>query len=198
MVVAAILACTLALAPGSDGDPSPPIDRIAFHVRAIDPRAQEWIRAGATASPTFRALLSRLAESDLIVYVEIVDRLAGGAAGQMYFITATGGTRYLRIELVADRDTPRMVALLGHELQHTAEVADAPSVRDSRTLGMLYLGMLENAFRGTQYDSAAARVTEDRVKGEVTRFRGPPAGAGVRPLTHSMRGSDHFFVAGGR
>ena len=186
MVAAAILACTLALAPGSDADPSPPdvaIDGIAFHVRATDPRAQAWIRAGAAASRTFRALLSRLGESDLIVHVEIVDRIIGGAVGQMYFVTATGGVRYVRIEVVADRDDGRMVALVGHELQHAVEVADAPRVRDSKALGMLYRGMLEKAFGGTHYDSVAARVAEERVKSEVAGFRGPAASPGVRTLT---------------
>lgn len=181
-MVAAILACTLALAPGSDSDPSAMTDGIAFHVRATDPRAQEWIRAGATASRTFRTLLSRLGESDLIVHVEIVNRIVG-AVGQMYFVTAIGGARYVRIEVVAGGNFGRMVALVGHELQHAVEVADAPRVRDSKTLAMLYLGMLENAFSGTQYDSAAARVTEDRVRRELAGFRGPGASPGVRTLT---------------
>lgn len=186
MVAAAILACTLALAPGSGADPSPPdvaLDGIAFHVRATDPRAQEWIRSGAAASRTFRSLLGRLGESDLIVYVEIVDRLVGGVVGQMYFVAATGGVRYVRIEVVADGDAARMVALVGHELQHAVEVADEPRVRDSKSLGMLYRGMLENAFGGTRYDSVAARVAEERVKNEVAGFRGPAVSPGVRTLT---------------
>lgn len=182
MVAAAILAGTLALASGSDADPSPPPDAIAFHVRATDPRAQEWIRTGAAASGTFRSLLSRLGESDLIVYVEIADRLAGGAAGQMYFVAATGGVRYVRIEVVADRDAARMVALVGHELQHAVEVADTPRVRDSQSLGMLYRGLFENALGGAHYDSVAARVTENRVRNEIAAFRGPAASAGVRAL----------------
>jgi hypothetical protein len=186
MVAAAILACTLALAPGSDGDPSSPgvaDDGIAFHVRATDPRAQEWIRSGAASSRTFRSLLTRLGESDLIVYVEIVDRIAGGVVGQMYFVAATGGVRYVRIEVVADGDTGKMVALVGHELQHAVEVANQPRVRDSKSLGMLYRGMLENAFGGTHYDSAAARVAEERVKSEVAGFRGPAVSPGGRTLT---------------
>lgn len=182
MVAAAILACTLAFASGSDPDPVPPLDRIAFHVRATDSRAQEWIRTGAAASQTFRSLLSRLGDSDLIVYVEIVDRIVGGAVGQMYFVAATGGVRYVRIEVVADRDFVKMVALVGHELQHAVEVADAPRVRDSQSLGMLYRGMLENPLGGAHYDSIAARVTEDRVKSEIAGFRGPAASPGVRAL----------------
>jgi len=186
MVAAAILACTLALAPGSDAATSPPniaLDAIAFRVRATDPRAQEWIRAGAAASPTFRALLSRLGESDLIVHVEIVDRIAGGAVGQMYFLSATGGVRYVRIEVVAGPHAARMVALVGHELQHAVEVADAPRVRDSKTLEMFYRGMFENAPGSARYDSVAARVTEDRVKSELAGFRGPAARPGVPALT---------------
>jgi len=195
MVAAAILACTLALAPGSAADP-PVTDPIGSHVRATDPRAQEWIRAGATASGTFRSLLRRLAESDLIVYVVIVDRI-DAAVGQMYFVTAKGGVRYVRIEVVADRDGGRMVGLVAHELQHAVEVADAPRVRDSRTLEMFYRGMLENAFSRTQFDSVAARVTEDRVKSEVAGFRGPVTSPALRTLTGVSRsGKDHPLTGG--
>ena len=180
MVAAAILACTLALAAGSGPDLSTPLDRIAFRVRATNPRAQEWIRTGATASRTFRSLLNRLGDSDVIVYLEIVDRIAGGAAGQMYFVAATGGMRYLRIEVVADPDAARMLALVGHELQHAVEVADAPHVRDSQSLGMLYRGMFDNALGAPHHDSVAARLTEQRVKTEIEGCRGPAASPGNR------------------
>jgi hypothetical protein len=195
MVAAAMLACTFALTPGTDPDPSAVTDGIAFHVRATDPRAQEWISAGRSASRTFRTLLNRLSQSDLIVYVEIVDRIIGGAAGHMYFVTATGSARYVRIEVVASGDFGGMVALVGHELQHAVEVADAPRVRDKSTLAMLYLGMSENGLGRTSYDSIAARVTEERVKRELAGVRG--LGQAVRMPDGSWNGND-YRSGGGR
>ena len=176
MVAAAILACTLALTPGLESPAPAPADPMAPRVRALDARAQEWIRVGTTQSPTFRALLARLAASDLILYVEIVDGIIGGSAGRLYFVTATPSVRYVRIELVAHGNVREMVALVGHELQHAVEVANARQVRDRQALALLYLGMDENAMSGSRYDSVAARVTEERVRNEVAGYRaGPPA-----------------------
>jgi hypothetical protein len=180
MVAAAILACTLALTPGLDCPaPSARVDPIGSHVRALDPRTREWIHVGTTQSPTFRALLGRLAASDLILYVEIVDGIIGGSAGRLYFVTATPSVRYVRIELVAQGNVREMVALVGHELQHAVEIANAPQVRDRQALALLYLGMGENGLNRSQYDSVAARVTEERVRSELAGYRaGLPAHTG--------------------
>lgn len=177
MVAAAILACTLALTPGLESsDPSAPADPVGPRVRALDARAREWIRIGTAQSPTFRALLARLAASDLILYIEIVDSIIGGSAGRLYFVTATSSVRYLRIEVVAQGNVREMVALVGHELQHAVEIANARHVRDRQALALLYLGMDENALSRSRYDSVAARVTEERVRSEVAGYRaGPPA-----------------------
>jgi hypothetical protein len=177
MVAAAILACTLALTPGLESSAAAaPADTMGPRVRALDPRAREWIRIGTAQSPTFRALLARLAASDLILYVEIVDGIIGGSAGRLYFVTATPTVRYLRIEVVAQGNVREMVALVGHELQHAVEIANARRVRDRQALALLYLGMDENALSRARFDSVAARVTEERVRNEVAGYRsGSPA-----------------------
>ena len=193
MVAAAVFACAIALTSALDSSaPSGPADPIAFHVRAVDPQAQEWIRVGASASKTFRTLLARLASSDLIVYVEIVDRIIGGAAGHLYFVTAKAGVRYVRIEVVADGTVREMVALLGHELQHAVEIAAAPHVRDPQSMARLYLGMTEN-LPSTKYDSAAARVTEERVRREISGYRAAPP---AHSEAQTPAGPLHPFVAG--
>ncbi len=180
MVVAALLACTLALAlpPGDDVRSSiATLTAPTARVRGTDSRTREWLWAGASGSETFRSLLARLADSDVIVYVMTVDRIYGGAEGQTYFVTATPTVRYLRIEVVAEGNLNARVALLGHELQHAVEIANAAHVRDRHSLAMLYLAMSENAFSGSsQFDSAAARQTGDRVRREL---------AGRRPVATS-------------
>ena len=149
--------------------PLPPrtADPTGLRVRALDARAREWIRIGTAQSPTFRALLARLAASDLILYIEIVDGIIGGSAGRLYFVTATPSVRYLRIEVVPQGNVREMVALVGHELQHAVEIANARHVRDRQALALLYLGMDENALSRSRYDSVAARMTEERVRSEV-------------------------------
>jgi hypothetical protein len=170
MIAAAFVACMLALSIGADPEP---LDPLGFHVRATDASTREWLRIGAAESPTFRALLAKLVVSDVIVYIGVVDRIAGGLSGQMFFVAATPGARYVRIELVANGSEREMVALVGHELQHAVEIASAPHVRDRQSMALLYLGMGEHRNR-SRFDSLAARVTEERVRNELGAFRNGP------------------------
>jgi len=134
-------------------------------VRSTEPRVQEWLRIGAAESRTFRSLLNLLGESDLIVHVQLVDRLA--TAGQTYFVNATATIRYVRIEVEFRSSLTEMVALIGHELQHAVEIAQQPRIRDRQTLALFYKGMPGNSMSTTVYDSVAARVMEDRVRREM-------------------------------
>lgn len=184
-----LLVCALATGTALQArDTTPTLDRVEFHVRASDPQVRAWIRNGAIESRTLQALLAQLAESDIIVHVELVDRIAGGADGQMYFVTAKPTVRYLRIEIVRPRSHADTIALIAHELQHAAEVADAPRVRDSISLSTFYLGMRENAMHPGHYDSVAARITENIVKGEVMAY-GAAMDAEVRTMARLRRAS---------
>ena len=138
-----------------------------YHVRTVDRRVRELIGIGASGSRTFSTLLDHLATSDVIVYVQIVGRIAGGFGGQLSFVTSAGPVRYLRVELASDGNPAEMVALLGHELQHAVEIADAPCVRDSHAMAMLYLQIGQGVPSGTQYESGAARITGQRVRDEL-------------------------------
>src|SRR5262245_50619478 len=126
MVGALIAIGILALGPGAErGDKNVKrgvmSEAVAHHVRSTDPRVQDWLRRGAAESQTFRSLLDTLAESDLIVHVQTVDRLM--TAGQTYFVTATATVRYVRIEVSFRGNVNETVALIGHELQHAVEIA---------------------------------------------------------------------------
>ena len=140
-------------------------EAVTHHVRSTDPRVQEWLRIGAAESQTFRTLLNTLADSDLIVHVQPVDRLM--TAGQTYFVTATATVRYVRIEVAFRGNVSDTVALIGHELQHAVEIAQEPRIRDRQALSLFYKGMPGNSMSTTEYDSVAARVIEDRVRREM-------------------------------
>ena len=170
MVGGFVLAGILALAPGAKpGDANVTrgvlSEAVAYHVRTTDPRVQGWLRTGAAESQTFRDLLTLLGDSDLIVHVQVVDRLA--TAGQTYFVTATASARYVRVEVVAGASQNEMIALIGHELQHAVEIAHEPRIRDRQALAVYYRTMADNSGVTTAYDSVAARVMEDRVRREM-------------------------------
>jgi hypothetical protein len=107
----------------------------------------------------------------------------------LYFVTATPTVRYLRIEIVRGGSHADVIALIAHELQHAAEVAGAPRIRDQRGMSTFYLGMRDNARHPPgYYDSVAARTTEDIVRAEVIAYRGAPD-AEVRTMARLRRPS---------
>jgi hypothetical protein len=170
-----LLVCTLALGPATPSRERTKIaDTVDYHVRATDPLLHAWITNGGAESATLKSLIDQLVASDVIVHVVLLDRIPGGANGQLYFVTTTPTARYLRIEVTRLGGRADMIALLAHELQHAVEVALAPNVRDAESLATFYLRIGDNLKDARHYDSIAARVTEDIVRREVLGHRGVP------------------------
>src|SRR3954471_14547551 len=69
------------------------------HVRTTDRAIRPLLRAGFEQSPTFAALMRRLAVSDVTVYIEEVARLPGAVEGRMVIQPPAHGFRYLRIQI---------------------------------------------------------------------------------------------------
>ena len=106
-------------------------------LRTEDSRLAAALMRGRDESPTFRAIVNRLDASDLIVYVSR-GSLAGQTSASTQLLSWTGGYRYVRVTLELDPDTDVGIAMLGHELRHALELADAPWVRDDAAVLSLY------------------------------------------------------------
>lgn len=106
-------------------------------LRTEDTRVAAALARGRGESPTFRAIVDRLDTSDLIVYVSR-GKLSGQTAASTQLLTTTGGYRYVRVTIDLEPDTDVGVAMLGHELRHALELADAPWVVDDETVVSLY------------------------------------------------------------
>jgi hypothetical protein len=156
-----MLSLALSLSMLFSGGPLPEpsvLDAPTRHVRTTDRSIRHLIARGYRRSPTFAALVTRLQASDVIVYVQEVPRLPGGLEGRMMMLPRAHGFRYVRIQIVLRGTAEDAIAVLGHELRHALEVADAPEVGDEDALARLYqrIGM-----RGGPhlYDTAAAQDT---------------------------------------
>jgi hypothetical protein len=108
------------------------------HVRATAPGAQRLVDEGAQRSAIVRALIDRLEASDVVVYVSEDDAIADGVAGQLTFVSAVGGRRYVRVRIRHQDSRDSQVAILGHELQHAVEIAGAPEVIDQPSMATFY------------------------------------------------------------
>jgi len=104
-------------------------------LRVDDPVTAYAIASGREKSATFRALLEKLGRSDLIIYVDRTPTLSDRTRGDTRFVVRAGGFRFLRMRLDLNAVTDATVALIGHELRHAAEVADAPWIVDEASYG---------------------------------------------------------------
>jgi hypothetical protein len=180
MLKAATLLTTLiALAPlavfaSPEPDPASPhtVTRNP-RVRPYDGRTAALLLEGLERSTTLRAIVDRLEQLDVIVYLKMHPALQKKKlAGMMTWLAATEAYRYVCISLNPELGHDALIATLGHELQHALEVAEAPWVVDSASLQAYYEKHgLSTARHINGWDSLAARVAGDDVRRELAGMR---------------------------
>ncbi len=169
-LVTVLLLALLAAAPRASADEGQALAR----VRSSQRRIVNVLREGYRRSKTFRRLVDRLATTDVIVYVEAVHYLQAPMHGCLQFAGIAGQQRYLRVTVKSQLGADRLIALIGHELQHANEVADAAEVVNDQTLTSFYQRIGEPSING--WDSPAARGVGDIVFEELLS-KGRPAAA---------------------
>jgi hypothetical protein len=141
------------------------------HVRAMQKEGAALLADGIAHSPSFRRLVNRIEQSDVIVYIDVRPDMRPGVGGSLRFLAESATDRFLRIQL--NRTVARLwqVALLGHELQHAVEVAEAPGIHSAADLRALYreIGVRTGA---DSYDSIAARQAGFTIRAEVAKAKG--------------------------
>jgi hypothetical protein len=142
------------------------VDRGAPNVRPLQPVGHALIAYGSARSETFRTLLRRLEQSDVVVYVDVGAGLPTGAHGLTRFVGASAGRRYVHVWITARYSYPVMVALLAHELHHAVELADAPHVRTQADVRAHYRAAGVRV-AGNCYDSETAIAIGQIVRREV-------------------------------
>jgi hypothetical protein len=158
-----VLSTALAITPLTE---SAALDSPYRHVRSQDRAVRHLLKRGFKYSYTFRELMSRLEQSDVIVYIEYTPNLPASLDGRMMMLPTSHGQRYVRIQIALRGAPDESVATLGHELQHAIEVAEDTAVRDQTAMTALYerIGM-----RGGLhvYDTLAAQEVGRTVRREL-------------------------------
>jgi len=147
--------------------PLPGPASIGPHVRGATPVVNAMLAMGIKRSSTFARLVRDLDQTDIIVYVEIVNSLPTGLDGRLSFSTRAGGFRYLRIQVPSNTGRHDLIAVVGHELQHALEIAEHPNVQDSEGVASLYKLIGLQAHGIDRYDTSAARSIGRRVRAEL-------------------------------
>ena len=137
------------------------------HVRTSDESVRRLLRRGFRDSSTFASLVRRLQRSDVIVYIEDLPRLPASLEGRMMMLPRVHAHRYVRIQITLRGSAADAIAILGHELQHAVEVADAAEVDNADGLARLYQRIGIRSGRHL-YDTAAAQDKGRTVRRELT------------------------------
>ena len=139
------------------------------HVRSIEPEMLDDLERGARLSPTLHRLVDRLEASDVVVYLMFDRAPRPMTAGHVSLIASVPGRRYLRISIDRRHADCRRLAILGHELQHAVEIADAPGATDQDSVAALYrtIGFRSDTGRRDCFDSQLAIDTGLQVQREI-------------------------------
>jgi hypothetical protein len=142
-------------------------------VRSVDHRINVAIAQGVRDSATFRELVDHINASDVVVYISVAAKqLPTGVDGRLTFLSAAGGLRYVVVHVNSTLTPPRLVSLIGHELQHAREIADTAAIVDAPSMAREYARGLGSHNRyttgdGRVFDSRAAISAGERVLKEV-------------------------------
>ena len=139
-------------------------------VRPADAEMREIVRIGRDLSPSLKALMTRVEATDVVVYLKC-KRLSSRVDGQLTFLSAVAGLRYVLVEIACDRGELRRLSTLGHELQHALEIAEWPSIVDEASLGRAFAAFgfqRERTSTARTFDTAAAVAAGEQVWKEIT------------------------------
>ena len=165
-VVVYLLAIAAPSAAGPDPAPAAAAPAVVHRVRPRDTIATLLLRFGNEKSARFREVVHALERSNVIVYVEVRQDSSHPVSGGLTFIGEANGIRWVRAmvdsgtpsHLATCQDIVRLTSILGHELQHALEAAQAPTMRN--------VGEFERYFRSIGItrepkvlDTLAARQT---------------------------------------
>ena len=169
LVSVVVYLLAIAAQPTAAGPLSPSVK----NVRLRDTAAALLFRFGQEKSARFRHIVQALEASNVIVYVEVRQDAEYPVGGGLTFIGETHGIRWVRATVDSGtmnyartcQDIVRLTAILGHELQHALEAAQAPSMPDEagfaryfRSIGVDEPGIL---------DTLAARHAGSRIADEL-------------------------------
>jgi hypothetical protein len=137
-------------------------------LRPHDSRVATLLRVGLHRSPTLRALVDRIEESRVIVYLEMQSTIRRHFSGCLTWVTAAEAFRYVRASINPDLNPDQQIAAIAHELQHALEIAEHPQVDSEAAMVALYQQIGDQRRAGsTHWDTAEARAVGKMVRREL-------------------------------
>ena len=141
-------------------------------IRSESPLLNRIVTTAYDRSAAFRSLVERIEQSDVIVHLTCDHFKATALAGRTVLASARVGVRYVRVGIRCEQDDASLVAIVGHELQHVAEIAASPDAVDDRSLAHLFESIGFAVCRSVwteQFETTAALEMGTRVRTEFLK-----------------------------
>ena len=142
-------------------------------IRPYDGRVAAALVDGLRRSSTLRAIVDRIEQGDVIVYLETRHSLRKDhLAGVLTWLSATPAFRYVRVSINPELPRNIAIATLGHELQHVLEIVSDPSIVSSASMEAFYQRHGISMRRNTNgWDSLRARDVGNEVRRDLNGGR---------------------------
>jgi len=148
----------------------PPSDGVVVpNIRPGTTALRQVFKTAYMKSQTFRALVDELEGSHVVVFLAS-GQCGGRFAGCLRLLAADDRAVSLRV-VIDDFQRPEaeIASLLGHELEHAAELARAREVRDEQTMRRLFERI--GQANGHGYETARATKVGRIVEREIRSWR---------------------------
>ena len=134
---------------------------------------QAVLAEGMQYSPTISALVDTLDASNVIAHVECTRLNSLTLQGRTLFVVAKRDVRYVRVQIDCQLMRRELMAIIGHELQHAAEIAATPDVVDEHSFAgrLRRIGFLRCCGTQEQYETTAALEAGEHVMDEMLAHR---------------------------
>ena len=142
-----------------------PGQAVNVRIRAGNAAIATLIEHASERSTTFRGLLTTINASDGIVYIE-PGMCGHGMRACFVNVTKAGSNRMLWVMLDARGVDCDLMAVIGHELQHTIEVLGDPAVTNTTTMYFFY-GQRADAGSRPAFETIEAKRVGEAVRAEV-------------------------------
>src|SRR5438876_9924470 len=162
MATAICAAPSAAVASVTTDDDSP-----TAHVRSDSAAIVALMARASDGSPTFRRLLEAIDATDGVVYVSDLKCLDSQRA--CFTAVTMGGSRrnlWVRLDVKRHDDDWDVMRSIAHELRHTLEVLEVPSITSTAAMHLFYQGVGYQGGRRS-YETQAAVDAGEAVRDEV-------------------------------
>jgi hypothetical protein len=145
------------------------------HMRPATEASAAFVANAGTRSQDVRDLTKTLEQSNVVAYVHLAPTQPGQPTSCLRFAGRSAYQRFVVITIGSDLPADRQVALLGHELQHAAEIAGVSWVSNPSDLDklMALIGW-RDASRVGGYETSAALGVERHVARALANAKPTP------------------------